>query len=79
MSEGIFFADSKVDSAHKAGKVKFKIPKGSEVGKKWVLDVTWNNSSGKKLSHNDYMFGIEKKQAGEFRHDPMYPEYPPAG
>ncbi|MFH0803121.1 MAG: sugar-binding domain-containing protein [bacterium] len=67
------------DSSTMAQTVEFKIPKGARKGQKWILDVSWNDAGGKKLSHNAYQFGVPSPTSGPFRYEPVNPEYPPAG
>jgi len=79
LQEGKAGVDSPADSSRPAQTVKFNIPATAQPGQKWVMEVAWSDSAGKHLSKNAYMFGIAKPQTGEFRYEPINPQYPAAG
>lgn len=65
------------DSAQAVSTAEFRIPEGALPGDRWILDASWLDATGKTLSLNAYMFGVETPGAISSRYEPVYPEYPP--
>lgn len=79
LSGGAMKVLAPADSSNEVYNVKFQIPQNAKAGQKWVLEANWNDASGKKLSHNAYMFEVPKPVSGPYRYEPVNPEYPSMG
>ena len=76
LMEGSLECDVPLDSSQAVTTLEFHIPGDAGPGRKWILDVVWNGLKGETLSKNLYMFRTEEPQGGEYRYEPVYPEYP---
>jgi len=75
VSKGDFRLTTPEDSSVKAGEVRFKLPKDAKPGDKWVMEASWRDEKGGKISKNSYLFGVRPEQK-EYRYIPVNKEYP---
>ena len=76
LMEGRLDCDVPRDSAQAMKTLEFTIPGDAGPGRKWILDVAWNGPKGETLSKNLYMFRTEGPSKGDYKYEPVYPEYP---